>query len=311
MERKGAEVYVGLFLLIGLSIIAAMVVTFGKVGQGFAKTYQVTVEFPNASGLVKGADILLAGARIGHATSAPYLVVKEGFTVGVKLDINDGVKIPKKSSFVVNQAGLLGDVYIDVIPPLPDQWDPNKAEDLVQPGDTIIGRQRPGLEDLQQKGGVVLEKLASELDEIKTATNGINDLFSKENVKNLSDTFENLNKTSANLGESSKKLDPIFTKADGAMDSAKEAMATFDKAAADLRTALTDFKKVSDSAGRTLDSANKLFQKAERGDGPLGMLLSDREAADNLKALISNMRRSGPVFYKDRAPEPTPAPKKR
>ena len=30
MERKGAEVYVGLFLLIGLSVIAAMVVTFGK-----------------------------------------------------------------------------------------------------------------------------------------------------------------------------------------------------------------------------------------------------------------------------------------
>jgi hypothetical protein len=42
-----------------------------------------------------------------------------------------------------------------VIPPLPDQWDPNKPEDIVQPGDTIIGRQRPGLEDLQQKGGVV------------------------------------------------------------------------------------------------------------------------------------------------------------
>ena len=36
MERKGAEVYVGLFLLIGLSVIAAMVVTFGKTLPDFA-----------------------------------------------------------------------------------------------------------------------------------------------------------------------------------------------------------------------------------------------------------------------------------
>src|SRR3954453_12426376 len=105
MERKGAEIYVGLFLLIGLSVIAWMVVTFGKVGHGlFAKTYKVTMEFPNASGLVKGADILLAGARIGPVPDPPYLVMDEGFTVGVKVDINEGVKIPKKSSFVVNQA---------------------------------------------------------------------------------------------------------------------------------------------------------------------------------------------------------------
>jgi len=314
MERKGAEIYVGLFLLIGLSVIAAMVVTFGKVGQSFAKTYQLTVEFPNASGLVKGADILLAGARIGHATSAPFLVMGEGFTVGVKLDISDGVKIPRKSSFVVNQAGLLGDVYIDVIPPLSDLWDPNNPEDIIQPGDTIKGRQRPGLDDLQQKGGVVLEKLASELDEIKTATTGINDLLSKENVKNLSETFDNLNKTSAHLNDSSKKLEPIFTKADGVMDSGKEAMQTFDKAAGDLRGAMADFKKVAETASRTLDTANKVFQKVDRGEGPLGMLLSDREASENLKALISNMRRSGPVFYKDRAPErppATPAPKRR
>lgn len=319
MERKGAEIYVGLFLLIGFSVIAAMVVTFGKVGQSFAKTYRFTVEFPNASGLVKGADVLLAGARIGHAADAPYLLTQGGFSVGVKLDINSKVKIPKASSFVVNQAGLLGDVYIDVIPP--EKFDPNDPEQVVQEGQMIAGRQKPGLDDLQQKGGVVLEKLVAELDEIKAATTGLNDLLSKPNVKNLSDTFDHLKTTSANLSDSSKKLEPIFSKADGAVDSAKNAMQTFDKAAADLRTAMADFKKVAEGAGRTFDSAkamietgNKVLQKAERGDGALGVLLSDRETAENLRALVANMRRSGPVFYKDRAPEravPTPAPKRR
>jgi hypothetical protein len=31
------------------------------------------------------------------------------------------------------------------------------------------------------------------------------------------------------------------------------------------------------------------------------MLVNDKETADNLKALIYNMRKSGVLFYKDRA----------
>jgi phospholipid/cholesterol/gamma-HCH transport system substrate-binding protein len=78
-ERKYTEVYVGLFLLLGFAVIAAMVVKFGRLGQGLTKFYEITVEFPNASGLVKNADVLLAGARIGYIVEPPYLLVKDGF----------------------------------------------------------------------------------------------------------------------------------------------------------------------------------------------------------------------------------------
>ncbi|MES2569813.1 MAG: MCE family protein, partial [Verrucomicrobiota bacterium] len=60
-EKKNVEVFVGLFLLMGFSAIAIMVVVFGRVGQSLQKTYPITVIFPNASGLVKGSDVLLAG----------------------------------------------------------------------------------------------------------------------------------------------------------------------------------------------------------------------------------------------------------
>ena len=123
---------------------------------------------------------------------------------------------------------------------------------------------------------------------------------------------------SANLSESSKKLDGILAKGDSAVDSAKKTMETVDKAAADLRTAMSDFKRVSQNANNTLDSAksmmdtgNRVLKKAEKGEGALGMLLSDRETAENLKAFASNLRRSGPVFYKDRQAKPTPAPRRR
>jgi len=313
-ERKGTELFVGLFLIIGFAVIAIMVVTFGRVGQGLTKYYEITVEFPNASGLIKGADVLLAGARIGHVAEAPFLLVKDGFSVGVKLKLRDDVKIPADATIVVNQSGLLGDCYVDVLPP--DRIDPNN---LIQPNAHVMGRNKPGLDVLQAKGADVLEKLASELDEIEALTKNINqNLVSAQNTKNLSETFEHLKTMSANLTESTKKLDGILVKGDSAVDSAKRTMETVDKAAADLRTAMSDFKRVSQNANTTLDSAkglldtgNRVLKKAERGEGALGLLLTDKETADNLKSFATNLRRSGPVFYKDRAATPAPGPRRR
>ncbi len=91
---KGAEFFVGLFLLIGLGMIAVMVLIFGRVSGGFQKLYRITVEFPNASGLVKGCDVLISGARVGQVVQAPKLV-DEHYAVAVDLDINGAVKIPR------------------------------------------------------------------------------------------------------------------------------------------------------------------------------------------------------------------------
>jgi phospholipid/cholesterol/gamma-HCH transport system substrate-binding protein len=311
-ERKGTELFVGLFLVIGFGVIAIMVVMFGRVGQSFAKTYEITVEFPNASGLVKGADVLLAGARIGNVAEPPYLLVKDGFSVGVRLKISEKVRIPRDATIVVNQSGLLGDCYVDVLPP--ERIDPNN---VIEKNEHVMGRNKPGLDVLQAKGADVLEKLASELDELEALTRNINqNLVNEQNTKNLQETFAHLKTMSSNLSESSKKLDGILNKGDSAVDSAKRTMDAVDKAAADLRTAMSDFKRVAQNANNTLDSAknmmetgNRVLKKAEQGGGALGLLLSDKETAENLKAFSENLRRSGPVFYKDRAG--TPAPRRR
>jgi phospholipid/cholesterol/gamma-HCH transport system substrate-binding protein len=260
--------------------------------------------------------VLLAGAPIGRVAERPKLLVREGFGVSVLLAIRDDVRLPRDISIVVDQAGLLGDVYVDVIPP--DKIDPRN---LIAPDETIIGSMKPGLGALQQKGTVVLAKLADEIDEFKRLTVSMNErLLSEQNLKNLSVTFEHLRTTSENLSVSSKKLDGILEKGDAAVGSAKATFDSAEKAATDLRAAMADFKKLAESANKTLDSAktmvdtgNKVLKKAEQGDGALGVLLSDKETAANLKAFAANLRRSGPVFYKDReqAPEPKPTPRRR
>lgn len=300
-ERKGVELFVGLFLLIGFGVIATMVVVFGRVGQGFKKLYPISVEFPNASGLVKGCDVLLSGAKIGTVTEAPRLTGR-AFAVAAPMRINEGVRIPRKSTFLIRTSGMLGDSYVDVQTPL--EFDP---ADVIAPGETIVGSRVSGLDDLTAKGGKlmdtlneeVLRKINMELDEIAVATRSINSkLLSEKNLKNIEDTFATLKTTTEAFEQTSKKLDAVVLKTGEAIDGANATLKTVDGAAGEARLAVADFRKVA-------DSANMLVRKATAGDGALGTLVSDRQTAENLKALIANLRRSGVLFYKDR---PLPAP---
>jgi len=312
-DRKNVEWIVGLFLFIGFGVIAAMVVIFGRFGQGFQKMYSLTVEFPNASGLVKGSDVMLSGARIGVAKKAPALT-GEHYRVAVELALKDAVQIPRGSVFQIRSNGMLGDSYVDVTPPAHF-----KPDDFAIPGEHITGERAEGLDDLTKKGGEVMDtlnnqvlnKVSEELDEIKIATKNINtQLLSQQNLKNLEETFANLKSASAQFSEASQKLDVVVTKIGDAVDSAKGTLKTVDSAITDLRPAIADVRKTASSATKTVDSARILVEKATAGEGPLGTLVSDRQTAENLRSLIINLRRSGVLFYKDR-PAPhseTPAP---
>jgi phospholipid/cholesterol/gamma-HCH transport system substrate-binding protein len=303
-ERKGVEFFVGLFLLIGFGVIAAMVVIFGRVGQGMQDYYPIYVRFPNASGLVKGSDVLLSGARIGVVTKAPALT-GERYEVEVELSIREAVKVPRTSAFQIRSNGMLGDSYVDVHPPA--QYEPS---DFAQPGEKIAGLRTGGLDDLTSKGSQmmdtlnsdVLKKVSATLDEIKTTTANLNEkLLSEKNLKNVEETFANLKTTTEDFSKTARDLDLMVNRTQEVVDSAKGTMKTIDGAAGDLRLALGDFRKAS-------DSARNLLNKATYGDGALGTLISDKQTAEDLKALIANMRRSGVLWYKNRPGEATPAP---
>jgi ABC-type transporter Mla subunit MlaD len=316
-ERKGVEFLVGLFLLAGLSAIAILVVLFGRVGQAMENAYEITVEFPNASGIVKGSEVLLSGARIGNVDSLPELA-SESYSVRVKLRVRADVKIPRTSYFQIRQSGLLGDSYVDVVTPVKFTTD-----DFAQPGEVIPGTRTTGFDDLTRKGTEmmdtlnrdILKKLSEELDALKIATTNVNErLFTEKNLKNIEVTFENLSTTSKEFAATAGKLDSIVAKTEGAVTSAQGTMKTIDSTAGDLKGAIAEFRKIADSANKTVESARTVMGRIERGDGALGMLLSDRETAENLRTLIANLRRSGVLFYKDRpvaTPTPTPPPKRR
>ena len=67
---------------------------------------------------------------------------------------------------------------------------------------------------------------------------------------------------------------------------------------------------MTDSADGAVKATQDLVKKAASGGGTLGALINDERMAQDLKALIANLRKSGVLFYKDRTPRATPPPRR-
>src|SRR5437870_12156671 len=109
-HERGLEFKVGAFVFVGLAMLGALVVQFGRLGEGFKAYYGLTIRFSDASGLLKGSEVLLAGGRIG-AVSGGQRLVREGNGVAVPLKIYDYVNIPDGREFTGGSYDLLGDRF--------------------------------------------------------------------------------------------------------------------------------------------------------------------------------------------------------
>jgi phospholipid/cholesterol/gamma-HCH transport system substrate-binding protein len=266
-HERGLEFKVGMFVFGGLAMLGALLVQFGRLGEGFKTYYALTVRFDNASGLLKGSDVLLAGARIGKVAGGPRLV-REGDGVAVPLKIYDYVKVPEGTKFTVGSSGLLGDRFVVVTPP------PGQPKAYLPPNAYINGTRETGIDDLTQQGGALVGDLRTTVQKLNQET------LSAQNMENLKSSMEHLNQATGALAESSKKLDGVLGQADSTVASAKKAVDSLQDAIADTR---------------------KMIRSATQGKGLVATLLNNQQLADDLHALITNLRAHGVLFYRDTA----------
>ncbi len=127
MKRTSVETAVGVFVLIGILCIGYLTIKLGKMELFGGDYYELTANFDSVSGLKAGADVELAGVRIGQVDSIE--LDQETDTAMVRLKIRKGVKISDDAIASVKTSGLIGDKYIKITP--------GGSEDYLQPGDNI------------------------------------------------------------------------------------------------------------------------------------------------------------------------------
>lgn len=131
MERKGLELGVGLFLLVGLGCLAYLSFNLGKVELWGNPYYDVNATFSTVGTLRVRAPVTMAGVDIGQVKDI-RLVNEEA---QVTLEIKKAVKLSEDSIASVKTSGIIGEKYVSISPGASDQF--------IKAGGTIRDTQPP------------------------------------------------------------------------------------------------------------------------------------------------------------------------
>ncbi|MES2758802.1 MAG: outer membrane lipid asymmetry maintenance protein MlaD [Pseudomonadota bacterium] len=115
MHRKTIDIWVGLFVLLGLASLVFLALKAGNMSTlSFSKTYPITARFDNIGGLKPQAPVKSAGVVVGRVGDIRF--DDKTYQAQVTLDLDSGHKFPKDSSLKILTAGLLGEQYIGIVP---------------------------------------------------------------------------------------------------------------------------------------------------------------------------------------------------
>ncbi len=111
MKRKALDLWVGVFVAIGLGALLFLALKVGNLASySAAETYLVKANFDNIGGLKKRAPVKSAGVVVGHVQDIVFDT--ETYEATVAFQIDKRYEFPQDTSAKILTAGLLGEQYI-------------------------------------------------------------------------------------------------------------------------------------------------------------------------------------------------------
>jgi phospholipid/cholesterol/gamma-HCH transport system substrate-binding protein len=300
-QQRSTEIKVGIFVAICLVLIAGMIIRFGKYTRFAEKTYEITVVFPNVGGLVRDASVLYGGIAVGKVRD--IRLDQEGLLkVHVSLAIYEGVKIRKDAKFVINQAGLLGDRYVDVIPQ-------SGTAEFLRPGDVVEGSASVDLSEAIRGVVDVLKQTAGTIERVDKAIARIDEtVLNRDSLQHISTAMANIDSATRNTVALTASLTGIVEENRARVE---ETLRRFSDASENLSAATRqinsvvaesqhDIRAAARNLAQSTERLNTILARLERGEGALGKALVDPTLHDEIVQLVQNWRRYG-LLYKEGA----------
>ncbi|MGO9122401.1 MAG: MlaD family protein [Desulfomonilaceae bacterium] len=306
MNRFSTEAKVGLFFVVAAAIF--VYVWFNVLDFGKKEGFILKARFKSAEGLVNGAQVQIAGIRVGIVKDIIF-EPESGKAVAL-LEINDSYRnvIPEDSRISLKTKGLLGDRYVVIEPGRPNVRKLKPGEEIaqvVEPYDPEKLVENVGImtQDLQilarDARKVLIDEKGS--DRIASVLKNSDDVF-----KNLNDLIggnkEKLNATIDNTHDATKRIDEIVVRN---QDKINRTLESFNKSSKDLEVVTGDVRGGRGTLGRMVVDESlyrdasalvrdlrNVTNSVQRGPGAVSRLINDPEIYFEARRAIRNMSKT-------------------
>jgi phospholipid/cholesterol/gamma-HCH transport system substrate-binding protein len=329
MAERTRNVRVGLFLLLGVGVLIAVVAILGRKESLFKSTVQLHASFRNISGLVVGTPVRLAGMNVGAVDEITFdedLRVRDVHVV-LEVDRKYLHRIRKDSVARLGSKGLLGDVIVNITV--------GSAESApMEAGGRLTTRETAGMaevlesaqdvmaniqdissslgsllgtlvtEETKRDVGAILHSAASVMEQVEHGPGLVHDVLYERRLSNdASQLVTNLREVAGTADRVALRLDRVLAGKDF-----NEAIANIERAAGELagisgevrrgkgllHTLIyeEDQSKVVQNLTALSAAVRTVAEDLEKGRGTLGGLLKDPTLYQDLKIILGNVRRS-------------------
>ena len=254
METRANYILIGVFTLAGILGVFGFFLWLAK----FEVTRQYAyydVLFDNVSGLSAAGGVNYNGLPVGQVISLD-LDDDDPSKVRVKLEVDAGIPVTKKTIAQLQSLGVTGVAYVELSGGSPH------AERL--PQNSVIPSKRSSIQSLLEGAPEVLEKAVTLLENLNSVVDDKNRKAVSDILNNLATASSKLDKTltdfeslSSDLGGAAKDIGAFTKRLDTLADTAETTLTTG-------TDTLKSVKEASGSAKTALDTANGTLRTAEQ-----------------------------------------------
>lgn len=128
MRNKSIEIWVGIFILLGVGALCMLALQVSGSGSSSKETYRLEAKFENVGGLNIKAPVMIGGVKVGRVGG--IWIDKEDYVAVVGLDINKEFDLlADDTGAAILTSGLLGAQFIGL--------SPGSSDFYLENGDTL------------------------------------------------------------------------------------------------------------------------------------------------------------------------------
>jgi phospholipid/cholesterol/gamma-HCH transport system substrate-binding protein len=279
MAKKSSEMWVGIFVVIGIIILVFMTLKIEKFQIGREAGYLLHIYFDSAAGLDKNASVRVAGVRVGNVEK----VLLDQGKAKVTFHLPNRITIYKDAKAYLKSEGFLGEKYVEIAPGTP-------GNQKVEPNGVIEQGAPPA--DVEQ----FLSSMSAVGEDLKGVIKPLGDVLKSIEPKKVEQIVNNVDKFSGQLTSLAKDSRDTMDKAKGAFSRIEDIGEKLKKGEGTLGKLITDesiyrdAKEAVEKVKGTAETLKSVSDKIERGEGTLGKLIQDESLYNEAKETIHSMK---------------------